>query len=568
MTLRACGWTREEPVSRLRLSATVDGAESPASPRGQSSSVDALCGGPVSVERHSRGVANGAELIAASAHAAAQRPVVRWWGMAVARRVRGTSSGAGHGAVLVVACLGAFMTFVDTTIVNIAFPAIRSSFPTTSLSTLSWVFNGYNVVFAAFLVPGGRLADSLGRRRLFHLGLAGFGVSSAVCAAAPCAAVLIAGRLLQAAAAAILVPTSLSLSLLSASARRQATTFGIWTAAAALGACVGMPLGGLLVYAHGWQLIFLVNLPVAALTLALSHRSVPESRDEPSAHLPDLPGAAILAIALAALALGIVETGDRGLEDARVAVCWSAAALLLAAFVRRCGRHPRPVVDRDLVRRPGFVSANVMTAVGAVGYFMYLLGNVLFLTGVWHYSPLRAGLATLPSAVVAALVAPVAGRFADHGRHALPLMSGCALWTAGCLLWAARMGSHPAYLAAFLPGQLLSGAGVGIAFPLVGSAAVASVPPRRLATGAGVNAAVRQIGAVLGIALAVSMVSHPSTVDPVAVFTRLWQCAAVLSVTVAAAALLAMRPPRPPLSVRNDTLEPGRLPAWRGPPRC
>jgi EmrB/QacA subfamily drug resistance transporter len=433
------------------------------------------------------------------------------------------------------------MTFVDMTIVNIAFPSIRSSFPNTSLSTLSWVFNGYNVVFAAFLVPAGRLADSLGRRRLFQVGLGGFAVASAVCAAAPSAAVLIAGRLLQAAAAAILVPASLSLSLLSAPADRRATTFSSWTAAAAVGAGIGMPLGGLLVRTCGWPLIFVVNLPVAALALVLSQRLVPESRDESAGPLPDLAGAAVLALVLGALALGIVKVSDWGLTDARVVGCWSAAALLLAVFVRRCGRHPRPVFERDLLARPGFVSANVMSAIGAVGYFMYLLGNVLFLTGVWHYSALRAGFATFPSAVVAGLVARPAGRFADRSGHALPLLIGCVLWAAGCLLWAARMGNHPAYLGGFLPGQLLSGAGVGIAFPLVGTAAVASVPPIRLATGAGVNAAVRQIGAVLGIALAVSVVAQPSAVDPVAVFARLWESAAVLFLMVALAAPLVMR---------------------------
>jgi len=433
------------------------------------------------------------------------------------------------------------MTFVDTTIVNIAFPSIHSSFPTASLSTLSWVFNGYNVVFAAFLLPAGRIADSLGRRRLFQVGLAGFAVASAVCAAAPSASVLIAARLLQAAAAAILVPASLSLSLLSAPADRRATTFSSWTAAAAVGAGIGMPLGGMLVRTYGWPLIFLVNLPVAALALVLSQRLVPESRDESAGPRPDLAGATVLALALGALALGIVKASDWGLADARVVSCWSAAALLLAVFVRRCGRHPRPVFERDLLVRPGFVSANVMTAIGAIGYFMYLLGNVLFLTGIWHYSALRAGFATFPSAVVAALVARPAGRFADRCGHALPLLAGCLLWTVGCLLWAARMGNHPAYLAGFLPGQLLSGAGVGIAFPLVGSAAVASVPPIRLATGAGVNAAVRQIGAVLGIALAVSVVAQPAAVDPVAVFARLWESAAVLFLMVALAEPIVMR---------------------------
>jgi hypothetical protein len=164
----------------------------------------------------------------------------------------------------------------------------------------------------------------------------------------------------------------------------------------------------------------------------------------------------------------------------------------------------------------------VMTGLGATGYFMYLLGNVLFLTGVWHYSALGAGFATIPSAVVAALAARPAGSLADRRGHRAPVVVGGALWAGGCLLWALRMRSHPAYIADFLPGQLLTEAGLGVAFSVVGSAAVASIPPIRLATGTAVNAAVRQMGAVLGIALAVSVVARPSAVSPVAVFVRVW----------------------------------------------
>jgi EmrB/QacA subfamily drug resistance transporter len=433
------------------------------------------------------------------------------------------------------------MTFVDTTIVNIAFPAIHASFPNTSLSTLSWVFNGYNVVFAAFLVPAGRLSDRLGRRRLFEVGLVGFALASALCAAAPSAGVLIAGRLLEAAAAAVLVPASLSLSLISAPRDRQATTFSTWVAAAAVGAGLGMPLGGLLVRASGWPLIFVVNVPVAALALLLTRRYIPESRDDSCGPAPDWPGAAVLALSLGALALGLVKASDWGWTDVRVLGCWSASVLLIAVLARRSSRHPAAVVERSLLGCPAVVRANVMTAVGATGYFMYLLGNVLFLTGVWHYSALRAGFATLPSAAIAALVARPAGSFADRRGHALPVVVGGALWAGGCLLWALRMGGHPAYTADFLPGQLLTGAGLGVAFSVVGSAAVASIPPIRLATGAAVNAAVRQMGAVLGIALAVSVVARPSAVSPVAVFVRVWVIAGVLFLVIALTGPLVMR---------------------------
>jgi len=465
-------------------------------------------------------------------------PVARRGAIEPAVQTRGV---ARRGVVLAVACIGSGMTFVDTTIVNIAFPSMHASFPGTPLSTLSWVFNGYNVVFAAFLVPAGRLCDRLGRRRLFELGLAGFAVASALCAAAPSAQLLIAARLLQAAGAAVLVPASLSLCLAAAPDGREARTFSVWASAAAVGAGVGTPLGGMLVRTSGWPLIFTVNLPVAVVALVLTRRLVVESRDASSGRFPDLLGATVLSLALGALALGLVKASDWGWTDARVIACWGAAATLLAVFAQRSARHPAPVFERAVLRQRGLVCANALTALGATGYFMYLLSNVLFFTGVWQYSALRAGVAVLPSAAVAAALARPAGCFADKHGHGLPILAGGALWGAGCLFWALRMGTHPAYLGGFLPGQLLTGAGVGLAFPVVGSAAVASVPTGRLGTAAGVNAAVRQIGAVLGIALAVSIVARPAPADPVGVFARVWEIAAVLFLIVAVLGALAMR---------------------------
>ncbi|HEU0316786.1 MAG TPA: MFS transporter, partial [Solirubrobacteraceae bacterium] len=295
--------------------------------------------------------------------------------------------------VLAVSSLGVFVAFVDATIVNIAFPDMARSFPDTSISGLSWVLNAYNIVFAAFLVAAGRLADLLGRRRVYLLGLAIFTLASALCAVAPSAATLVAFRVLQALGAALLVPASMSLVLEAFSADHRAHAVALITAVGAAAAGIGPALGGLLVSASSWRLVFLVNVPIGIGAYVLARRHLVESRAPGRRRVPDLLGALLFALSISALVLGVVKGQDWGWGSPATLGCFAAAVALGVLVVRRSGWHRSPVLDLGLRRERTFGAANAMTVVAAAGFYGYTLCNVLFLTGVWRYSVLEAGLA-------------------------------------------------------------------------------------------------------------------------------------------------------------------------------
>ena len=411
---------------------------------------------------------------------------------------------------LTVACGGAYLAFLDTTIVNTSFPDIAASFPEAGRSELSWILDAYFIVIAALLVPAGALADRWGRKRLFLGGVLGFVVTSLACAIAPTWELLVAGRVLQGMAAAVIAPVSLALVLPLFPIERRATGVGVWGAAAALAAASGPPLGGLLVEVADWRLIFLVNIPLGLGFVALGRRVLRESRDESATGLPDLAGSALVAVGLGALALGIVEGPTWGWGAPSTIASLVAGTLLLVAVVPRCLRHPRPVVEPALMRIASFRRANVGTLLFSMAFFSAILGNILFLTGVWRYSVLDAGLATVPGPLISAVVAGPAGRLADRFGHRAMIVPGTLIYAAG-LLFLRSAGLEPDYVGTWLPGMLLAGTGIGLAFPTLGSAAVAEVEAERFGSASAVSSAFRQIGAVLGTAILVAIVGDPTS---------------------------------------------------------
>ena len=249
-------------------------------------------------------------------------------------------------AVLAVAVLGSSMAFVDASSVNIAVPNIAARFGS-PLSQVSWVLNAYNIVFAAFLVGGGQLADLLGRRRAFAVSIAAFTFASALCALAPTLNLLIAARVLEAAAGALLVPSSLAIVLEAHAARERTHAVGIWAGLAALAAGIATPLGALLITLSSWRLVFLVNVPLGLLAFALSRRVIVESRTPGRRSVPDLLGGLMLALAIATLVLAIVKSAEWGWGNARV---WGSllAALLLGGA---SSRAPKAGAGRCWKRR-------------------------------------------------------------------------------------------------------------------------------------------------------------------------------------------------------------------------
>jgi EmrB/QacA subfamily drug resistance transporter len=450
----------------------------------------------------------------------------------------------GHRGAVAIACAGAFLAFLDATIVNIAFPDISASFSGSGRDALSWVLDGYFVVIAALLVPAGGLADRFGHKRIFLLGVGSFTAASLLCAAAPSLELLIAFRVLQGIGAAMIAPTSLALVLDAFPPERRAAGVGIWGAAAAAAAAIGPTLGGALVELSDWRLVFLVNLPLGAAIVLLGRGRLRE-RPQLDTRLPDLPGALMLALSLALVTLAIVEGNDWGWASASTLAAFAAAATLFGAVAWRSTRHPRPIVEPALFADRAFRIGNLGTLLFAAAFFSLILGNVVFLTSIWGYTVLQAGAATLPGPTLSTVVAGPAGRLADRFGHRAVIVPGALFFAAGVIVLRSA-GAQPDWLGLWLPGSCLTGIGIGLAFPTLGSAAVRDVPDDRFATASAVNAAFRQVGAVLGTAILVAIVGEPATLQAALDVSNDAYLFSVFAALASGAVVLGLRPQREP----------------------
>jgi EmrB/QacA subfamily drug resistance transporter len=446
-------------------------------------------------------------------------------------------------AVLIVLSLAAFMASLDLFIVNVALPRLGSDLHEPSLSTLSWVLNGYAIVYAALLVPFGRLADRYGRKGGFLLGLAVFTLASAGCAAVGNVGWLVFFRVVQAAGAALLTPTSLGLLLTATPAADRVRAVRIWAATGALAAAAGPAVGGVLVEAS-WRWVFLINLPVGALTVLWAARVVPASRDERRAALPDLLGAAILTAAIGALALGLVKGTDWGWTSAGTLGSLVASVVGGAWFSIRSLRHPSPVVSPALVRVRSFAMANVTAIAFSVAFAANLLASTLWMQEVWGYSAIRTGLGIAVGPAMVPLFAAIAQKLSGRISAGVLTSIGCLLFGVAVLLVGLRLTLTPSYASVILPGMLVGGAGVGLALPTILSTATADLPVHSSATGSAVVNMSRQVGAVLGIAVLVAVLGTPQGADAALdAFTRSWVVVGGVS-ALAALVALGMTPRR------------------------
>jgi len=403
------------------------------------------------------------------------------------------------------------MASLDLSIVNVAFPALEHSFSHASRATLAWVITAYSIVFAALLVTAGRSADRLGRRRVFFTGIFIFAAGSALCGLAPSVGLLIGGRVTQGVGAALLLPSSLGLLLEAFPAEKRSQTVALWGGVGALAVATGPSLGAALISAGGWRLAFYVNLPVAVVAWGLGRRVLVADRPTVSSKHPDYLGVLLSSAALAGLVLAISEGPNWGWASGRVVGAAAVSALLGAAFLVRCSRHPEPVLDLSLFRARSFSVSNGATAVYSMGFFAMLLGNILFLTGVWHYSILQAGLAVTPGPIVVAGVAGPAGKLAARIGFRPVIFTGSLLFAGGLLWYATVVGTDAQYLARWLPATLIVGLGIGLTFPVLSAAAVSSLPADRLAVGSAVNQTARQVGGAVGVAVLVAILGNPAS---------------------------------------------------------
>ena len=441
------------------------------------------------------------------------------------------------GPILLVLSVAAFMASLDVFIVNVAFDDIGKDFPAAGISDLSWVLNAYTIVYAAFLVPAGRIVDRYGRKGGFLLGLGLFTLASAACAAAPGIWWLVAFRVLQALGAAILTPASLGLVVAAMPPEIRARSVRIWAATGAIAAALGPAVGGLLVEAS-WRWVFLVNLPIGIVGLIAGAILLPRIGAERSTRLPDLAGAAMLAVAIGALTLGLVEGPDWGWTSVATIGSWVASAVALTGFIASSARHPEPVIDPDLLRVSAFRFANLTAVLFSIPFVATLLSNVLWMQQVWGYSAIKTGFAVSTGPLLVPLFAAVAHRLAARWPIGGIVAVGCLLLGLGTLLVSFSVSAEPAYATAILPGWLLGGVGVGLALPSIMSSATADLPPASAATGSAVVNMSRQIGMALGVSILIAVIGTPLGYDAAhTVFQHAWWVLTAFAVAGAVAAL-------------------------------
>ncbi len=416
----------------------------------------------------------------------------------------------GRWRVLAVASVAQYLAILDLFAVTVAFPTLQHSFTGSSTSSISWVLNAYTIVMAALLVPAGRLSDDTGRRRGFLLGTALFGLASIGCALAPTLAILIAARILQAIAAALLVPTGLGLVLPCFDPREHATVMGIWTAIAAAGASSGPVIGGLLLEL-GWRWIFWLNVPITIVAFGFGLQVLPDIRARVRRRL-DLLGAALILGAAAALTAVFVQASDWGYRSAATLSTLAAAVTLSIAFAYHVRRHPDPVVSPIVLRHRMFRIATLGVFCYYLAFAALLLSGTLYLTGQWHWGELAASMGIAPIPISCLLVSPLSGRVvARIGARASAALGGLTI-AAAAAWWTGLSGTGTSYAVVFLPGAILAGISTALLQPpLFGASAL--LPPDQLSLGSGTSMMARQTASALGVAVLTAIFARTAGYD-------------------------------------------------------
>jgi EmrB/QacA subfamily drug resistance transporter len=441
---------------------------------------------------------------------------------------------------LLVVCLATGVLLLNVSAPSVILPAVGQDLGA-ELSLLQWVVSGYSLALAATLLTAGTLADLAGRRRMFVGGLGGFAAASLLCAAAPSALALVAGRAVQGLAGAVLLSSSLALLAQDFTGPERASALGVWAATVAAAFAVGPLEGGLLTEALGWRAIFALDAAVALACLPVAVRHLRESRD-PDAEGVDWPGTATLSAGLFCGVFALTRGGVVGWGSRPILAAAAGAVLLLAAFVAVERRQREPMLDLRLFAIPTFTGASVVVMVLAASSFGPFLYLTLFLLDAAGASPAMVGLELLPLSVAALVVSVLGGRYARVLPVRGALAAGLALCAAGLLAMRGLQASSP--WTVLLPGLLLTGVGIGLANPAVTYAALGVVPATRSGMASGVSNTFRQVGIALGIATLGALLPARTDGDPAvfaAAIDRILLVSAAVAVVGAALAAALVR---------------------------
>ncbi|WP_419997150.1 MFS transporter [Streptomyces boninensis] len=400
--------------------------------------------------------------------------------------------------VLAAVVIGSGMTFLDSTVVNVALPAIGDDFDA-SLGALQWTVNGYTLTLAALILLGGSLGDRYGRRRLFVIGTVWFAAASLLCGLAPNTGALIAARALQGIGGALLTPGSLALIQASFAPEDRARAIGVWSGLGGIAGALGPLLGGWLVEAVSWRWVFFINVPMAAAVLLIAARHVPESRGDGQDGRFDLAGALLGALALAGLTYSLIAASESGTGPAVVAVSAVVGAAALAAFVIVERRSTHPMLPPSIFASRQFTAANIVTfaVYAAIGGVFFLL--VLHLQVTAGFSPLAAGSALLPVTIIMLLLSERSGKLAERIGPRLPMTLGPAISACGLLLML-RIGEDASYPLDVLPAVSVFGLGLATAVAPLTATVLGAADDRHAGLASGVNNAVARAAGLLAVA--------------------------------------------------------------------
>ncbi len=446
--------------------------------------------------------------------------------------------------VMVIVCAGVVLASLDLFIVNVALPDIARDLHEGSLGDLSWVLNAYAIVYAALLVLFGRLSESRRRENGFLLGVALFTVASAACGAASSLTMLVAFRILQAAGAALLTPTSLSLVLATTAPKRRQGAVRAWTAIGGLAAALGPVVGGLLV-AASWRWVFYVNVPIGLAAIVIGWRRLPQVPGHP-VERPDALGALLVTAGVGALTLGLVKGNDWGWGSAPTVITLAAAVTALAFFALHCARARNPLIDGSLFRIRAFSGSSVVAIVFSIAFGAMLLSIVLWDQQVWGWTALQTGLGVAPGPLMVPLFSfLVAGRLIARFGPGRVIAAGATIYAAGATWWTLRSGLTPNYAGEMLPGMLMTGIGVGLTLPTFMSTGASALPPHAFATGSGVVNMLRQVGLAVGVAVLVAVIGTPHTgAQQLSAFQHGWIVIASTALLAALSGAVLLRPRR------------------------
>ena len=405
---------------------------------------------------------------------------------------------------LIACILGSAIVFVDQTVVNVALPALREDLGA-SLADQQWVVAAYLLLLGSLVLVGGSLGDLHGRRRIFAIGVGGFGVASLLCAIAPTVEVLIAARALQGAFGALLVPSSLAIITAVFGPDERAAAIGSWTAGTSAAIAVGPPLGGLLVDLLSWRVIFAMNVPLVLVCLWLIARAVPECPGD-RAHRVDVPGAVLCAVGLAGPVYALIQQPVLGWGDAEVYLPLVGGIGALVAFVRYERRAPDPMLPPSIFRSRNFAVGNAVTFVVYAGLGAATFYIALFLQQVSGYSAFEAGIALLPITLILVTLARRFGAWSARVGPRLPMTAGPLIGGIGLILFA-RLDERGDYVSTVLPASLVFGLGLAVTVAPLTATVLQAADRRHAGVASGVNNAIARVGGLLAIAAVGAVVS-------------------------------------------------------------